>query len=290
MAVPDLIQFVNGTAADADEVNQNNNLLSTYIDTDCMVLDGSKTFTGNIDFGGNQLLRVATPTADTDGANKAYADTVIPVGVVQMFAGSDANIPPKWVKCNGQELNRTTYSALFNVIGETYGNGNGTNTFNVPNFTGSAATGTPNADGVLRFPYPAAPGSRGGSHDAVVVTHNHTQNSHNHTQAAHNHGHSLGTNGGNHTHEGRDNGFVYWSNSYGSGSGSQGEAGSVWALSWQKNTDGTGAHSHGITGSISNKTATNNAQTATNQPAGESGTGKNIPAYLGVNFIIRTGV
>jgi len=52
-----------------------------------------------------------------------------------------------WALCNGQALSRTTYSALFAKIGTTYGVGNGTTTFNVPNtenrFIQGASTGRP---------------------------------------------------------------------------------------------------------------------------------------------------
>lgn len=54
----------------------------------------------------------------------------VPTGGVMPFAGTSA--PEHWLKCEGQEINRTTYARLFEVIGTTYGSGNGTSTFNVP--------------------------------------------------------------------------------------------------------------------------------------------------------------
>ena len=53
------------------------------------------------------------------------------VGTVKAFAGS--TVPTGWLKCDGSAISRTTYSALFAVIGTTYGSGNGSTTFNVPN-------------------------------------------------------------------------------------------------------------------------------------------------------------
>jgi microcystin-dependent protein len=41
-----------------------------------------------------------------------------------------------WILCNGQQLNRSEYADLFNLIGTTFGNGDGFNTFNVPNADG----------------------------------------------------------------------------------------------------------------------------------------------------------
>lgn len=52
------------------------------------------------------------------------------IGSVIMFAGS--TIPDNWLICNGQEISRSLYSDLFNVIGTMYGAGDGTTTFNVP--------------------------------------------------------------------------------------------------------------------------------------------------------------
>lgn len=57
-----------------------------------------------------------------------------PVGMIMPYAGT--TIPEKWMKCEGQALSRTDYSALFSVIGTTYGDGDGTTTFNVPNLQG----------------------------------------------------------------------------------------------------------------------------------------------------------
>lgn len=57
-----------------------------------------------------------------------------PIGMIMPYAGT--TIPEKWMKCEGQALSRTDYSALFSVIGTTYGNGDGTTTFNVPNLQG----------------------------------------------------------------------------------------------------------------------------------------------------------
>ena len=68
-----------------------------------------------------------------------------PIGTVQMFAGK--TIPAGWLLCNGADISRTTYSALYNVIGTTYGAGNGSTTFALPNLIdrvvqGAATAGT----------------------------------------------------------------------------------------------------------------------------------------------------
>ena len=75
---------------------------------------------------------------------KGYVDDVLPTGSYIQFAGSQA--PAGFLVCNGGEISRTTYSALFAVIGTTYGSGDGSTTFNVPNLNdGSYLKGAINA-------------------------------------------------------------------------------------------------------------------------------------------------
>lgn len=62
------------------------------------------------------------------------ADIQAPVGIVVDFAGTTA--PPGWMLCYGQEISRSTYSTLFAITSTTYGAGNGTTTFNVPDHRG----------------------------------------------------------------------------------------------------------------------------------------------------------
>lgn len=48
------------------------------------------------------------------------------------FAGPVGNIPIGWLLCDGSEVNRIEYAALFSVIGTSWGAGNGSTTFNLP--------------------------------------------------------------------------------------------------------------------------------------------------------------
>lgn len=82
---------------------------------------------------------------------KANVQSVAPVGVVQAFAGSAT--PDGWLLCDGSAVSRTTYAALFAVIGTTYGSGNGSTTFNLPDLAdkfieGSSTSGTVKTAGV----------------------------------------------------------------------------------------------------------------------------------------------
>ncbi len=56
---------------------------------------------------------------------------IVPSGVVIPFAGSTA--PQGYLLCDGSEVSRTDYPYLFNTIGTTYGEGDGSTTFNLPN-------------------------------------------------------------------------------------------------------------------------------------------------------------
>jgi microcystin-dependent protein len=47
-----------------------------------------------------------------------------------------ATPPTGWLLCDGSAISRTTYAALFALIGTTYGVGNGSTTFNIPDFRG----------------------------------------------------------------------------------------------------------------------------------------------------------
>lgn len=77
-------------------------------------------------------------TADGDLRHRGgYA--VEPVGIVTQFAGATA--PAGWLLCDGAAVSRTTYAALFAVIGTAYGVGNGSSTFNLPNLKGRVPVG-----------------------------------------------------------------------------------------------------------------------------------------------------
>lgn len=55
---------------------------------------------------------------------------LVPAGSVMIWPRN--TVPTGWQKCDGTALNRTTYAALFALLGITYGNGDGSATFNVP--------------------------------------------------------------------------------------------------------------------------------------------------------------
>lgn len=67
------------------------------------------------------------------------ASTDIPVGTIIPF--TSASVPSGYMVCDGSAISRTTYAELFSVIGTTYGSGNGSTTFNIPNLKGRVLVG-----------------------------------------------------------------------------------------------------------------------------------------------------
>ena len=82
----------------------------------------------------------ADPTTALQAATKQYVDAAGPAGAIMAFAGTTA--PSGWLKCEGQAISRTTYATLFAVIGTTWGAGDTTTTFNVPDLRGMFVRGT----------------------------------------------------------------------------------------------------------------------------------------------------
>lgn len=80
------------------------------------------------------------PTTALQAATKSYVDQVLPAGCIMPFAGTSA--PTSWVACDGSAISRSTYATLFAAIGTTWGVGDGSTTFNVPDLRGMFVRGT----------------------------------------------------------------------------------------------------------------------------------------------------
>jgi microcystin-dependent protein len=76
----------------------------------------------------------AGSTLDADTVDGKHAAAFLLVGEVRMWAGPIAATPTGWLLCDGSAVSRTTYANLFAVIGTIYGPGNGSTTFNLPDF------------------------------------------------------------------------------------------------------------------------------------------------------------
>jgi microcystin-dependent protein len=93
-------------------------------------------------------LTLFTPTeASEPAAPLAAYDCGYFVGEIRMWSGSDASVPNGWLIANGQAISRSQYDELFGVIGTTYGGGDGSTTFNVPNLSGRFPLGVGGSHG-----------------------------------------------------------------------------------------------------------------------------------------------
>lgn len=118
-------------------------------------------------------------------------------GTVLPFAGTTA--PSGWLLCYGQEVSRTTYANLFAIIGTTYGAGDGSTTFVVPDLRGRIPTGKDNMGGTAAGRMTTASGGV----DAATLGASGGASTHTLTSAqmpTHTHGVTV-ANGGAHTHD-----------------------------------------------------------------------------------------
>lgn len=179
-----------------------------------------------------------------------------PAGSIEMYAG--ANAPSGWLKCDGSAVSRTTYAALFAAIGTTYGAGDGSTTFNLPNFNGRTpiGVGTSGTTGASSH----ALASKGGQETHTHTTGNFTLT----TSHIPSHTHVIAQRSGS----GTSFSGWHWELSSGISDAVYNTNESVnRAASSIGSTGGGQAHNHGATGSTSQ-----------------------MNPFLTVNFIISTGV
>lgn len=199
-----------------------------------------------------------------------------PIGTLLPYAG--ASSPTNWLLCDGSSISRTTYAELFSAIGTTYGSGDGSTTFGIPDLRGRTPVGKDNMGGSAASRLTsggsgvdgATLGATGGaethtmtttempSHTHIQNAHTHTQNSHNHSQNPHNHYIFSGPAGGVHPtiQQNGNNGALY---------------GPVQTVTATNNPT----------------TATNQNTTATNQNTGGGGAHNNVQPVVVTNYIIR---
>lgn len=211
---------------------------------------------------------------------------VSPVGSVMDYAGSTA--PTGWLMLYGQAVSRTTYADLFAIIGTTYGSGDGSTTFNLPDFRGRGSVGKDDMGGSAANRVTSAGsgidgvalGASGGSQNVTLTTtempvHTHIQNAHTHTQNSHNHTQDA------HRHDivGNDNGV------YQGGGNSGALTGNYMTYAGTGNTN---RFVNSLTTATNQAaTATNQNTTAVNQDAGGGGAHQNMQPTLVLNKIIK---
>ena len=98
---------------------------------------------------GKQLKKMIDDIEISGGSGGGSGTTTIindalPIGSIVPYTSS--TIPDNWFVCEGQAISRTEYSELFEVLGTTYGAGDGSTTFNLPNLKGRVPVGKNNSD------------------------------------------------------------------------------------------------------------------------------------------------
>jgi microcystin-dependent protein len=159
--------FYSSQTGSAGNFTVNGTLTATGLtDTGNMSVSGTLGVTGATSLTTGSISGVMTAPTAAAGTNTTQLATTafvtqnaVLTGTINMWPTSSA--PTGYLACAGAAVSRTTYAALFAVIGTTFGVGDGSTTFNLPNYTN-------------RMPYGTTIGATGGSADAVVVSHTHT--------------------------------------------------------------------------------------------------------------------
>jgi phage-related tail fiber protein len=107
---------------------------------------GSALAVGDIAGAGHWMMLIYDLTLDAWVLDNPQRQAELPAGTVASFAANTA--PTGFLKANGAPVSRTTYAALFAVIGTTFGVGNGSTTFNVPDLRGEFIRGWDDSRGV----------------------------------------------------------------------------------------------------------------------------------------------
>lgn len=180
--------------------------LKSLVDSASSSLSGHISTTSDTHGIGSGASVVGTTTTQTL-TNKTLTSPVLnnpsfnsgglaPVGSIMQFAGSTA--PSGWLLCDGSAVGRVTYSALFGVISTTYGVGDNSTTFNVPNLKGKVVVGLDSTQ--TEFDTLAETGGAkththnsssttgdSGSHQHSTTDHSHNTTDHSHNTADHSH-------------------------------------------------------------------------------------------------------
>ena len=199
-----------------------------------------------------------------------------PAGVVITYAGSTA--PEGWLLCDGSAVSRDTYATLFDVIGTTYGVGDGSTTFNVPNLSGRVVIG-PSQSHAL--------GSTGGSETVTLVESE--LPSHSHEVPKHGHANTIAAKTPSFSHSITQAVFKYTGTGTAkAGSGNDGKLYTSTSSSTATRSTNASISAHAaanctMSGAIANKAAfTSNAN-------GGGLAHNNMQPYLPLTFIICTG-
>ena len=117
-------------------------------------ISGTLTVTGVADLKGGATIPMPAQdcpdqTVVCAGWFKGFAGSSVPTGMIAYFALTA--VPEGWLICNGSNVSRVTYAALFAAIGERFGAGNGVDTFTLPNLEARFIEGTTDVSKVGQY-------------------------------------------------------------------------------------------------------------------------------------------
>lgn len=164
------VDAVEQASSDILDPNGNEVLIFSYVSSAVNEITVTNAATSNgptiASSGGDTNIDL---NIDTKGSGKvvfaAEVTGVLPVGSIIWKAST--NVPTGYLECDGSAVSRTTYAALFADIGTTWGVGNGSTTFNLPNQARRVIVGR---GGAGTATLAAALGSTGGAETHTLTT------------------------------------------------------------------------------------------------------------------------
>lgn len=136
--------------------------------TGASTAEQARTNLGIKDIATYDVLPISEGGTGANNAKQARENLEVePIGTIFAFAGN--NIPSGYLPCNGSAISRTTYADLFTVIGTTYGSGDGSTTFNLPNLTDKFIQGSDTAGTVKSAGLPNITGSANAVYNNTVA-------------------------------------------------------------------------------------------------------------------------
>lgn len=147
MAVSGTVSIGGGLAVSASSTFSSNITMNAQSDVRFADADSSNYIALQAPTSVSANVTFSLPAADgssgdvlqTDGSGNLSFTPSVPAGSVIPYAGSTA--PSGWLLSYGQAISRSTYATLFAAIGTTYGVGDGSTTFNVPDLRGRLVAG-----------------------------------------------------------------------------------------------------------------------------------------------------
>jgi microcystin-dependent protein len=166
---------VRGTAVFNEDGADNDFRVEGDADANLLMVDASADRVG---------IGTAAPSEklEVNGRIKDKTGFLAPVGA--MFAYGGASAPAGWLLCDGSAVSRTTYADLFAIIGTTFGLGDGSTTFNLPDFRRRVSVG---AGGSGTGTLGNAVGNAGGAETHTLSSGEMPSHSHNVTDPGHSH-------------------------------------------------------------------------------------------------------